>query len=568
MNLFFRRLSAFALSLGLGVSLALPFAAVAGPGHSHDEPAPTQGTGPAAPKIQAHSEVFEVVGILEGKTLSIFLDDYATNAPIERAKIEIEAVRGEPAAKTIKTTLELSEDGVFKWTDSAFAEPGVWAVSFTISAANQVDLLAGELDVHLPQAGSESAHGSDHGWAAHLLPWLIGAVLVVAMVFFLVRRLSKRRLAPALNAFVVLLVSGCVASLWSLDAQAHGDHDAASPTPTSNSPKRMSDGAVFLPKISQRQLEVRTLLAETSTVARTIELNGVVVQDPGAGGRVQSALGGRLEATGKGLPTIGQSVRKGEVLGSVTQVVSPNELANQRVLGAEAQINMELARKRVARLDQLEGSIPQRDIETARSELKVLEERTRLLSQGMRANESLIAPASGVIAAVNVVAGQVVAANDVLFEIVDPQRLRIEALVYDPLAASAIRQATATTSSGVNLELSLLGVGRLLKEQAVPVLFKVEQSAKAVGLAVGQPVVVRAQLQAQASQQAIRIPAAALVKSPSNQDIVWVHTDAEMFKPRNVRWQALDGTSIAVIDGLKPADRVVVRGASLVNQVR
>jgi membrane fusion protein, heavy metal efflux system len=568
MNFFPYPLSVLVLLTSLGLAVIAPPAVLAGPGHSHAESAPAQAAGPVTHRIQAHSEAFELVGIVEAKTLSLFLDEYATNEPIERARIEIEAVRGEPSPKTLKVILEQSEDGVFKWTDSAFEEPAVWAVSFTITAGKQVDILAGELDIHLPQAGPQSDDRLDHGWVALLLPWLIGAAVSLLLLACLVRGWTKRRSARAVKGLVVLVASAGIASLWTKDVRAHGDHDSATLAPSSNAPKRMSDGAVFLPKISQRQLEVRTMLAQTSSIARTIELNGVVVQDPGAGGRVQSALGGRLDTARKALPRIGQSVRRGEVLASVTQVVSPNELANQRVLGAEAQIKMELSRKRVARLEQLEGSIPQSEIDAAKAELRVLEERNRIFGQAMRASESLIAPTSGVVAAVNVVAGQVVAANDVLFEIVDPQRFRIEALVYDPLAASAIRQATATTSSGVNLQLALVGAGRLLKEQAVPVLFKVEQSAKAGALAVGQPVVVRAQLHSPTAQQAIRIPTSALIKGSSNQDIVWVHTDAETFKPRNVRWQTLDGTSIAIIDGLKPADRVVVRGASLVNQVR
>jgi len=59
-----------------------------------------------------------------------------------------------------------------------------------------------------------------------------------------------------------------------------------------------------------------------------------------------------------------------------------------------------------------------------------------------------------------------------------------------------------------------------------------------------------------------------VVKNASNQDMVWVHTSAEVFQPRTTRVVPLDGTTVSVVDGLKAGDRVVTQGAPLINQVR
>jgi hypothetical protein len=64
------------------------------------------------------------------------------------------------------------------------------------------------------------------------------------------------------------------------------------------------------------------------------------------------------------------------------------------------------------------------------------------------------------------------------------------------------------------------------------------------------------------------IPSSAVVKNPANQDVVWLHTAAERFTPQTIRWLALDGASVAVLDGLKDGARVVTQGAALINQVR
>ena len=67
---------------------------------------------------------------------------------------------------------------------------------------------------------------------------------------------------------------------------------------------------------------------------------------------------------------------------------------------------------------------------------------------------------------------------------------------------------------------------------------------------------------------AIRVPMAALMKNPANQSIVWVKTAPERFEPRTVTAEPLDGTHVAVTSGLKAGDRVAVRAATLINQIR
>ena len=50
-------------------------------GHDHGPPAPELPT-TVKPRITVHSDLYELVAILQGASLSIFLDHYATNEPI------------------------------------------------------------------------------------------------------------------------------------------------------------------------------------------------------------------------------------------------------------------------------------------------------------------------------------------------------------------------------------------------------------------------------------------------------------------------------------------------------
>ena len=47
-----------------------------------------------------------------------------------------------------------------------------------------------------------------------------------------------------------------------------------------------------------------------------------------------------------------------------------------------------------------------------------------------------------------------------------------------------------------------------------------------------------------------------------------VKTAPERFEPRTVTAEPLDGTHVAVTSGLKTGDRVAVRAATLINQIR
>lgn len=364
-----------------------------------------------------------------------------------------------------------------------------------------------------------------------------------------------------------LLAAACALWLVSMthalahDGESHADAPAAT---AGNGPQRLPDGSVFLPKPAQRQLGVRTLLVAEAELPRTFELNGKVVMDPNAGGKVQPLHAGRIEPGPRGLPNPGQPVRRGEVLAYVVPALAPIERANQAAQLAELRAAQALADKRLARLNELADTVPRKDIEAAASDAQSLAERIATLGNGLAAREALVAPVSGVIASANVVAGQVVDARELAFEIVDPERLRIEALTFDAGLTTQVGSASLAVGSE-RVPLSFIGAAHSLREQALPLVFRAEGRALAA-LAVGQP--VRVFVQSKAQRRGMAVPAAALMKNPANQTIVWVKTAPEHYAPRTVTVEPLDGVNVAVTAGLQAGDRVATQGAALINQVR
>lgn len=381
--------------------------------------------------------------------------------------------------------------------------------------------------------------------------------------------MQTKKIVPALM-FACVLLPGL--------GFAHGDEDHgnekkppavvqanAAPLPAgSESPARLPDGSVFMPKASQHLLDIRTAQVAVKDVNQTLELKGHVRSDPSAGGQVQATQTGRIVGNAAGLPVLGQSVKAGQVLAWLEPVVTSLERSAQQAQLAQVLSQLLVAQRRVARYEQLEGSVPQKEIEAAKAELQSLMQQKAAIGGGLNNRLPLRAPASGVISKVGVVSGQVVEAKQSIFDIVNPQRLIVEALGYDTRLVGNIAAVSGSTDAGTRLDLKLLGTGLELREQALPIQLRIAPPIPAV--AVGQPVNVFVQLK-QAARGAV-VPVAAVARGASGEQIVWVHTSAERFVPKKVQTQNLDAGNVVVTAGLAGGERVVVQGASSLAQVR
>ena len=329
-------------------------------------------------------------------------------------------------------------------------------------------------------------------------------------------------------------------------------------------PQRLADGSLFVPKPVQRQLGLRTQPVRIAELAATVELNGQIIPDPETSGRVQAMFAGSVIPGPKGMPTAGRKVAKGEVLAYLRPISGAIERGNQKASLAELEAQLAIAEGKVKRFEQLEGAVPQKEIDAARIEHTALQQRRAYVRASIDSAEQLVAPASGIISASHhLLAGQVVDAKEVLFEIVDPARLAVEALAYDVGIAKTLLSASALADQTA-LDLKFVGGGQQLREQALPLLFRITTPNAAV--AVGQPVKVIVRIDK--GVKGATVPRAALTKVGAGETAVWVHTEAERFVARRIRHQSLDAANVAILDGLDDGDRVVTIGAGLLSQVR
>lgn len=352
-----------------------------------------------------------------------------------------------------------------------------------------------------------------------------------------------------IQRIVASLVAGMFATSLLAAPGAHGpngEHLDGQATASVGGLARLPDGSVNVPKLAQRRMGIRTLMVKEGEFARSVALNGRASIDPNAGGRVQAPFAGQIAPGPNGLPVAGQRVVKGQVLARLRPTGAAIERGNQAAELAELRANRSLLAKRVARLQSLEGVVPAKEIEAAQAELTGTIGQERAVARSISGSEVIVAPAGGLIASASVLNGQIVESRDVLFEIVDPQRMVIEALSTDAGVARKISSATLVDVPDV--ELTLLGGGRILRDGAVPINFRAR--GRNLDLAVGQPVTVLARLDTKV--KGIALPAAALARNPANETVVWIKSGAQRFIALPVEATALDAGTVIVTKGLTP----------------
>jgi RND family efflux transporter MFP subunit len=525
--------------------------------HAHDEePAAAVLATGSAPRLEAVGSDIELVATVADRQLTIFLDRLASNEPIDGATIEVTA-DGIPAG-----TAKALGAGTYvlpaPWAD----DPGMKALKFAITAGSGSSVLEGKLEVG---GALRAVQSTAMAWQTLLqqpLTWVLaGLAAVLGFVVALAFRASGTPLILTVAAMLAVNTDR---------AHAHEGHDHPDEEPhvaalaQTDAPRRLADGDVFLPKSSQRLLHVRTLLAKREASQQGRELIGTVVPDPSTFGQVQAPMDGRIELPERGISHIGQHVEAGEVLAYLSPSIPIADLGTMQQLTAEVVGKLRIAEQKLSRLTRIAGVVAQKDIDDTRAELDALREQQRVLAPKDAERIPLKAPVGGIISVANVRAGQVVTTRETLFEIVDPNRLWIEAIGVAAHAAPDITAAHATDPDGHSIKLSYIGRAPSLRQQTQPLQFKVEEIHE--GLIIGSA--VKVYVRQGDPVDGIVLPDSAVVRGPNGLPRVWVKMSAERFRPLPVRVAPLDGTNVLVLDGIDEGSRVVVEGAELVNQVR
>jgi RND family efflux transporter MFP subunit len=540
----------------------LPGPAPAHEGHEHD--AAPRAPMPGSPRVAAASERYQLVGIVEGEVLVIYLDRADDNAPVTTATIEV-SLNGEPYKAEL-----VAKTGTYEVTAPILRKAGSHEVLVMLTEGGVHDLLVGTLT--LPGTTGQAETGRRglasavdevrEALAASRRGIAFAGIVLLAAAAGGALLSGRLRLLIAPAAILGLLLASAVA--WAHEGHDHGPDMSVS---AGNSPYRRPDGTLFVPKPTQRLLEIRTRVATVESRPRTVRLHGRIVPNPNRSGVVQSTLQGRYEAPDGGVPPLGTKVKVGDLLGRVAASFASIDSSDMmQTLGALDQ-EIALVRRKLARQEQLlvSNAVAKAAVEDTRIQLDGLAKRRQELLAARVRPEDLRAPVSGVIAVTRVVAGQVVAPSDILFQIIDPASFMVEALVFDQINPDAVHEATASVAGdAAAIKLKFIGRSRALQQQYTLLQFQVVD-AKA-HLNAGALVTVIATSGERAT--GIVLPRSALAQAPSGQTVVFSHKEPEVFVPRPVRVEPFDSDNVLVAAGIAAGEKIVVNNAPLLNQVR
>ncbi len=339
------------------------------------------------------------------------------------------------------------------------------------------------------------------------------------------------------------------------------------------------DGVSFLKEQQWKILSKVEPAAKRQLVER-VSVPGQVRAKPGFSAAVTAPLAGHLAPPpGKTLPRPGRRVEAGEALALLQPRFSDAAARLMEIEaefgGAEAVLKQaEAAHERTKRLAAQEAKSA-RELQEAEVALARAKARHAAAS-GLRSTYAatrdaesiapgfeLRAPIAGIVTILGAGAGEPVEADQVVFKVLNPETVWIEAHVPEATAArlTDAKNAVCEVPGVIGPlfpagELVFAGLEVDAATRTIPLTFEFRNDA--LRLRVGQA--VRLHVETARVEEAIAIPEAAIVEE-AGQPIVFVQLSGETFEKRELKLGIRDGDSAQVLDGLKEGDRVVTKGA-------
>lgn len=386
----------------------------------------------------------------------------------------------------------------------------------------------------------------------------------------------KRRFQPVplCCTFSLLLAAGLAA----LPAWPHGGEDhsgeslATTAGPTIGAP-------IFVPKEVQFGLQIRTARAEEATRPDQLKALGTVVTPTLRTAQVHSPFPGRV-LPGDELPQQGAIVKKGQIIARIEQTtdISSTVALNAEIArtGSEVQQAREertLAGQEVDRVSKLGDAVSGRRKQESSSALAIARQRVAGLEQtleklhaGAAGGNSLrvmelSSPIDGVIATADIAPGEYIEPAKMLFELIDPSVVWVEADIYElDLAAvqdaeKAVVLADAYPQSRFEGSLVFLGSTVSRESRTVKAVFGVDNGGGLLKAGMAVDVLI----ESKQTRTGLMVPTAAIVNE-GGRTLVYVKTAPELFTARPVTTRGQWDSEVMIEEGLEAGDVVAVSG--------
>lgn len=337
--------------------------------------------------------------------------------------------------------------------------------------------------------------------------------------------------------------------------------------------------AIFIPKEVQFDLQIRTALTVEATRPDQLKALGSVVTPTLRKAQVHAPFSGRV-LPGDEIPQQGTLVKKGQLVARIEQTtdISSTVSLNAEIARTESELQQArqeqtLAGQDFERVSKLGDAVSGRRKQESSSALVVAKQRTAGLEQtleklaagasgatSLRVLE-LSSPIDGVITTADIAPGEYIEPAKMLFEIIDPSVVWIEADIYEldlvtvQSAEKAVILSDAYPQERFEGSLVYLGSTLSAESRTVKAVFSVDNSRAFLREGMAVDVLI----ESQRTRTGLMVPKEA-VATEGGRSLVYVKTAPELFTARPVTARSSWNNEFIVEEGLEDGDIVAISG--------
>lgn len=482
----------------------------------------------------------------EKTQLTLFVSEYASNKPVNKAELKITAQEDSKLVFKSKQTGE----GAYA-IEGNFPDKKKYSLAISVNSPLGADLLLLtniEPGKELPQAEAEqlpSVFGNWKTWLFVVLALIIG----IGTGILLQKRNSKQGRG---TIAILMLVINCLLPV--AQTNAHGDDDHGAKTSGNN-----FSNSFNVPKETQFLFNVFTQKVAVGSFTESTKLFGNIIPASNGQAIVTIPQSGKIVALSV---RVGDKVVAGQQLAVVEQnldaVAQVGILSEKNTLAAE----YEAAKKEFDRLATVQDIAAKRDVDEAKARLNRAENNLKAFTDNAGRRIILTAPIGGVVANFNLSIGATLNAGQTLFTITNLSQIYAEAQVFDKDAAKVSNGAKFTiecaNDSHKTSDVKLLSVAQEINttNQSQRVLFELTNPDG--DFKIGEFVNIR--VFAAANSQQIALPNSAITEI-NGKPVVFIKDAAEKYTLSYVQLGENNGAYTSILKGIEEGERVVINAS-------
>lgn len=489
---------------------------------------------------------YEPIHIGEPARLTLFVSEYATNKPVDKAELKITT---QEDSKLVFSTKQTSE-GTYE-VGTSFPEKKSYSLVVSINSTSGADLILLsniEAGKELPYEEAASSVFAFANWQT----WLLVAVALfigLGMGFLLQKRNTSK--GKAAITILLLVVNALLPVQNSIAHEGHDEGGKKSGNNFSNS--------FNVPKETQFLFDVFTEKMKNGSFNESTKLFGTIIPSSNGQALVTTPQNGKIFSLNV---RVGEKINAGQQLAVIEQNIDAASqislLAEKNNLTAE----YDAAKKEFNRLNSIKDIAAKRDVDEATSRFQKAEANLKLFNGNSGKTISLHAPISGIVANFKLSIGATVNAGETLFIITNLSQIYAEAQVFDKDAAKVKQGAKfsieCANDSHKTSEVKLLSLAQEINatNQSQRVLFELNNPDS--DFKIGEFVNIR--VFASENSQQIALPNSAITEI-NGKPVVFIKDAAEKYTVSYVQLGENNGTHTNIIKGIEESERVVTNAS-------